>query len=84
MRMGSILKHRVEAAQDGGVVDVPGEPEHLVSGGGERGVLGAVGAEGGQGAVSLPAVGLDDEAVRRPVEVGLALAVVGGREAGGW
>ena len=52
--------------------------QHLVSGGGERGVLGAVAAEGGQRAVGLPAVGLDDEAVRGPVEVGLALAVVGG------
>jgi hypothetical protein len=51
-----------------------------VSGCVERGVLAAVLLEGSAGAVGLPAVELDDEAVRRPAEVDLEAWVVGGSE----
>src|SRR5690349_21202642 len=44
--------------------------------GSERGVLAAVAFERDLGAVGLPAVELDDEAVRRPVEVDLLALVV--------
>jgi hypothetical protein len=53
-----------------------------VAGGGQRGVLGAVVLEGSAGLVGVPAVGLDDEAVRREVAVDLDAWVVGGIEGG--
>ena len=48
-----------------------------MAGGGQRGVFGAVVSERLSGAVGLEAVGLDDDAVLGPVEVGFAVAVVG-------
>ena len=74
---------RFEAVGDGvGVVSelAPGEAQHVVARGGEGGVLGAVIFEGVSCLVGVPAVGFDDEAVRREVEVGLEAWVVGGVE----
>jgi hypothetical protein len=61
-------------------VVVAGEPEDAVVVGGEGGVLGAVGVEGGAGAVRLEAAEFDDHAVLGPVVVGLAVAVAWGVE----
>ena len=74
-----------EAVDDGvGLVDdvVVGEAHDAVARGGEGGVLAAVALERGLRAVGLPAVGLDDEVVRREVEVDLAWPVVEGGEGG--
>jgi hypothetical protein len=59
---------------------VVGESHHSPAGGDEGRVAAAVGLEGGAGAVGLPSVRLDDEAVGRPVEVGLQARVVEGNE----
>jgi hypothetical protein len=48
-----------------------------VAGGGEGGIFGAVVPERLSGAVGLEAVGLDDDVVLGPMEVGFAEAVVG-------
>jgi hypothetical protein len=58
----------------------PGEAHDGVAGGGQRGVLGAVVFEGLAGAVGVPAVGLDYQAVRREVAVDLVWLVVVGIE----
>jgi hypothetical protein len=57
-----------------------GEAQADVAGGGQRGVLRAVAFEGDAGPVVAPAVDLDDEAVRREVEVDLVWLVVEGGE----
>jgi hypothetical protein len=50
---------------------VPHEPFDAVAGGPELAVAATVSPSCGAGAMELPAVGLDDEAMRRPEEVHL-------------
>jgi hypothetical protein len=58
------MQQGAQPAFDGGVRGAPGEADDAVAGRGEGGVAGAVSFERLSGAVGVPAVGFDDEAVR--------------------
>jgi hypothetical protein len=77
-----MMQQRLEAAFDGLAGLVAREPDDAPAVGDEGGVSGAVLLKGRAGAVGLPAVGLDDDPVPRPREVGVQARVVRGSEGG--
>jgi len=70
----------LEARDDRRVGCSPREPHHPPPTRLQRRIPPTIGFESRAGAVTLPAVGLHDEAVRRPAEVDLEAWVVGGSE----
>jgi hypothetical protein len=65
----TLFQERFQPSQDRVVGGAPGESDDAESHLLERCVPDAVVLEGGSVAVGLPAVGFDDEAVLRPIEV---------------
>jgi hypothetical protein len=72
-----MMHEGLEAALDELGLGAPREPQHAPSHRLQGRISAAVALERGAGAVGVPAVELDDQAVRRPAEVDLEARVVG-------